>query len=121
MKRCLTFAVVALLFGSSAFAQSKARAENVPVIPHDVRPFLKLPQGLYLGEVMGVATNSKGNLFVYHRSGHTRLFEFDKNDVREDTAALLRRRFCADSNLVPARPKIQPREDVVPQLAESGA
>src|SRR5262245_54795789 len=85
MKTRLALAAVALLTASPAFAQSKARAENVPVIPHEVRPFLKLPQGLYLGEVMGVATNSKGHLFVYTRSGNTRLFEFDQNGayVRE--------------------------------------
>ena len=47
--------------------------------------FLKLPPGLYLGEAMGVATNSKGHIFVYTRSANTRLFEFDQNGnyVRE--------------------------------------
>src|SRR4029079_11009087 len=54
--------------------------------------FLKLPDKLYLGEVTGVATNSKGHIFVYTRTGTTtatlggsrvfthdgsRLFEFD--------------------------------------------
>ena len=41
--------------------------------------FLKLPPGEYLGEAVGVATNSKGHIFVYHRSANTRLFEFDQN------------------------------------------
>jgi hypothetical protein len=27
---------------------------------------------------MGIATNSKGHIFIYHRSGDTRLFEFDQ-------------------------------------------
>ena len=47
--------------------------------------FLKLPPNLYLGEGIGVATNSKGHVFVYTRSGDTRLFEFDQNGtfVRE--------------------------------------
>lgn len=55
---------------------------------------LQLPPGLYLGEVGGVATNSRGDIFVYTRTGHptisigtarpfahggSRLFEFDKN------------------------------------------
>ncbi len=85
MKRCLTFVVAAVLFGGSAFAQSKAKAQNVPEIASEIRPFLKLPPGLYLGETMGVATNSKGHLFVYVRSATTRLFEFDQNGayVRE--------------------------------------
>jgi NHL repeat len=67
-------------------AQSKAKAENVPEIPYESVPnFLKLPPNLYLGEGIGVATNSKGHVFVYSRSGDTRLFEFDQNGgfVRE--------------------------------------
>jgi hypothetical protein len=79
MRRSLVLALVAVLFSTSAFAQQKAKAENVPVIPHEVKTFLKLPPGLYFGEVVGVATNSKGSVFVYTRSGITRLFEFDKN------------------------------------------
>jgi DNA-binding beta-propeller fold protein YncE len=61
---------------------------------------LKLPERIHLGEVAGVATNSKGNLFVYTRTGGgnatsgasrtfthggSRLFEFDRTGkfVRE--------------------------------------
>ncbi len=37
--------------------------------------FLKLPAGLYLGEAMAVAHNSKGQIFVFTRSGEaSRLF-----------------------------------------------
>ena len=78
---------VLLLLSSSAFAQAnKAKAQNVPEIPYDSVPnFLKFPAGLYLGEAMGVATNSKGHIFVFTRSANTRLFEFDQNGkyVRE--------------------------------------
>ena len=72
----------------SSFAQdltpaqrnAKAKAENVPEIPfRPVPDFLKLPANLYLGEGIGVATNSKGHIFVYTRSQDTRLFEFDQN------------------------------------------
>ena len=88
MRRGLSAWVVlaACLFAHPGFAQSKAKAENVPEIPYDSVPnFLKLPPNLYLGEGIGVATNSKGHVFVYTRSGDTRLFEFDKNGafVRE--------------------------------------
>ena len=79
-------ALVLLLPASPIFAQSKAKAQNVPEIPYESVPnLLKLPPGLYLGESMGVATNSKGHLFVYTRSATTRLFEFDQtgNYVRE--------------------------------------
>ena len=84
-QRCVILALAVLCGSSAALAQSKAKAENVPVIPHEVRPFLKMPPGLYLGEVMGVATNSKGHLYVFTRSANTRLFEFDQagNYVRE--------------------------------------
>ena len=55
---------------------------------------LALPLNIHLGEVAGVATNSKGHLFVYTRTGHpvatlgdertfyhqgSRLFQFDQN------------------------------------------
>jgi len=88
MKRCLTSQLVLamILCAGSAFAQAKATAQNVPEIPYDSVPnFLKLPPGLYLGEAIGVATNSKGHVFVYTRSANTRLFEFDQNGtyVRE--------------------------------------
>jgi len=64
----------------------KAKAQGVPEIPYDSIPnFFKLPAGLYFGEVMGVATNSKGHIFTFTRSAATRLFEFDQNGkyVRE--------------------------------------
>src|SRR6186997_2511889 len=76
----LSAASVALLGEASLIAQTKATAENVPTIPHTSVPnFFKLPPDLYLGEGIGIATNSKGHVFIYHRSGDTRLFEFDAN------------------------------------------
>src|SRR6266700_2285674 len=91
MRRCLRpcFIVVALLCARRHFAQThdltaaqktaKAKAQNVPEIAFDSTPnFLKLPPNLYLGEGIGVATNSKGHIFVYTRSQETRLFEFDR-------------------------------------------
>src|SRR5438093_1999105 len=90
MKHCIRFAFVVVVLRAAApvfvAAQSKAKAQNVPEIPYDSVPnFLKLPPNLFLGEGIGVATNSKGHVFVYTRSGDTRLFEFDQNGtfVRE--------------------------------------
>jgi sugar lactone lactonase YvrE len=87
MRRSFLLQLAALvLCASPAFAQAKATAQNVPEIPYDsVTNFIKLPPGLYLGEAIGVATNSKGHVFVYTRSANTRLFEFDQNGtfVRE--------------------------------------
>ena len=71
---------------TQAQLNARAKAQNVPEIPFDSVPnFLKLPPNLYLGEGIGVATNSKGHVFVYTRSQATRLFEFDANGtyVRE--------------------------------------
>jgi sugar lactone lactonase YvrE len=76
---------VAGAYGPALLAQSKAKAENVAEIAYDSVIFTKLPPGLYMGESIGVATNSKGHVFVYTRSGETRLFEFDQagNYVKE--------------------------------------
>ena len=88
--------LAALLPAVAVFAQTpeltpaalaaRAKAQNVPEIPYESVPnLLKLPANLYLGEGIGVATNSKGHIFVYTRSQRTRLFEFDRtgNYVRE--------------------------------------
>lgn len=69
-----------------ANAQTAATATNVPEIPMQAEEgFIKLPEGMYFGEVLGVAKNSKGHLYVYTRSQDTQLFEFDENGnyVRE--------------------------------------
>jgi hypothetical protein len=90
MKRFLPFLLAATcLFGLSAAAQ------DVPEIPFDSAPnALTTPDDIYLGEVGGVATDSKGNVYVYTRTGHptislggarafahggSRLFQFDRN------------------------------------------
>jgi hypothetical protein len=66
--------------------RAKAYAAAPDIAYDSVPNFIKLPAGLYLGEGIGVARNSKGNVFVYTRSGEaSRLFEFDANGtfVRE--------------------------------------
>lgn len=81
--------MVAPLFAQNltpAALAARAKAQNVPEIPYESVPnLLKLPSNLYLGEGIGVATNSKGHIFVYTRSQRTRLFEFDPkgNYIRE--------------------------------------
>jgi streptogramin lyase len=86
-KRLVTAA--ALACGVSLAAQS------APDIPFDANAdLLKLPDNIHLGEVAGVATNSKGHIFVYTRTGAanatvgssrtfykagSRLFEFDQS------------------------------------------
>ena len=79
------------LVAGSLYAQQAA----VPEIRyHSVPDFLKLPPDLYFGEVVGVAVNSKGHIFVFSRGNSTgpaygasaaQLLEFDANGkfVRE--------------------------------------
>jgi len=80
MKRIpISVVALAVLVAAHGFAQRKATIENVREIPFTSAPnFLKLPAGEYLGESVAVATNSKGHVFVFHRSANTRLFEFDR-------------------------------------------
>jgi hypothetical protein len=73
-------ALGALLLGAAATAQEPAKARaTAPDIPYDSVSFVKMPPGLYMGEGIGVATNSKGNVFVITRSGESKVFELDKN------------------------------------------
>src|SRR6516164_7056188 len=94
MKRILLTLLAALLSGIPLAAQSVAD------ISFDSADILKPPANIHLGEIGGVATNSKGDIFVYTRTGHptitigtarpfahggSRLFQFDKTGkfVRE--------------------------------------
>ncbi len=65
--------IASLIVTGSVLASSAAFAQQaVPEIPFDSVPnFLKLPPDLYLGEVSGVAVNSKGHIFVFSRGNST--------------------------------------------------
>src|SRR5262245_6685424 len=91
MKRIL----LSLLAATCLAGVPVAAQNNVPEIPFDSAPnALTTPDDVYLGEVGGVATDSKGNIYVYTRTGHptislggarafahggSRLFQFDRN------------------------------------------
>jgi streptogramin lyase len=91
MKRCV-LAVAAIFLAAGVVC---AQEQTVPEIPYrSVANFLKLPPNLYLGEVSGVAVNSKGHVFVLSRGNTTgpaygaaavQLLEFDAqgNYLRE--------------------------------------
>jgi streptogramin lyase len=82
-------------------ASLQGQAAAVPEIPFDSAPnFFRMPNNIHLGEAVGVATNSKGSIYIYTRTGDvvatlgtartftragSRLFEFSpKGDfVRE--------------------------------------
>ena len=80
IKQGLFGCALVILCAVQASAQAQAKAQNVPIIPYTSTPdFLKLPPGLNLGEAMGIASNSKGHVFVFTRMHGSRLFEFDAN------------------------------------------
>jgi len=97
MRRFLPVLLTMIFLGGLSAAAQNA----VPEIAFDsaANP-LTLPDDIYLGEVGGVAANSKGDIFVYTRTGHptislgssrafahggSRLFQFDRTGkfVRE--------------------------------------
>jgi len=107
MKRgtLLLLAFVALVaLPAAAFLAQAA----VPSIAYDAVDFLKPPANLSIGEVAGVASNSKGRVFIYTRTGTvnvsvgtarafahgpSRLLEFDQsgkfvNEIGEGLYAL---------------------------------
>ena len=64
MKPGALFVLLCMAISSFGAGQEK----TVPEIPFESVPnLLKLPNDLYLGEVSGVAVNSKGHIFVYTR------------------------------------------------------
>jgi len=85
-----------IVLGAVLLAGVTVRAQNqAPEIAFEsVANPLTLPDDIYLGEVGGVAANSKGDVFVYTRTGHptisiggsrafahggSRLFQFDRS------------------------------------------
>ena len=78
-------AVSLLLSSASAFAQAAATA-SAPELAYEAVPgMFQAPAGDTLGEMQGVATNSKGHVFSFFRGPQTRLWEFgaDGKFIRE--------------------------------------
>ncbi|MBI4888959.1 MAG: hypothetical protein HY824_17805 [Acidobacteria bacterium] len=90
MRRLLPAALIALTLALSPTLSAQL---NIPEIPYDAVDPIQLPADLYLGEAAGVATNSKGDIFIYTRTGTpvitvagsrnvshggSRLFQFDR-------------------------------------------
>jgi NHL repeat len=105
MKRILLSLLAASFLGALP-----ASAQTASEIAFDaVANPLTMPDDIYLGEVGGVATNSKGDIFVYTRTGHptislggarafahggSRLFQFDSTgkfvrEIGKDTYAFM--------------------------------
>ncbi|HXI32196.1 MAG TPA: peptidyl-alpha-hydroxyglycine alpha-amidating lyase family protein [Vicinamibacterales bacterium] len=95
MKHASTkLALVLGLFAAAVLAPNRISAQSgASTINFDSVNPLTLPDDVYFGEVGGVATNSRGDIFVYTRTGHptmslasarpfvhggSRLFQFDR-------------------------------------------
>jgi DNA-binding beta-propeller fold protein YncE len=91
-KTFLTFVLV-LLAATIPAPHPLSAQSTASVMNFDSANPLTLPDDVYLGEVGGVATNSRGDIFVYTRTGHptmsiasarpfvhsgSRLFQFDR-------------------------------------------
>jgi hypothetical protein len=82
-----------LVLAAALAVAATLSAQSVPTIAYDANAdFLTLPANTHLGEVAGVATNSRGQIYVFTRTGHavatlgdertfyhggSRLFQFD--------------------------------------------
>lgn len=112
--KSFNLALLAALAGV-AFAQPEINFDSAP-------NFLKLPDKIYLGEAAGAATNSKGHVFVFTRTGDAyatigtsrtfthgggRLFEFDQTGayVREIGVGLY-------GFLFPESVKVDPQDNI---------
>ena len=116
-------ALIAFIFAGVIAATQAVAQNSAPEIKFDSVPnALQLPDGLYLGEVGGVATNSKGDIFVYNSSGHpsitigtarpfahggARLLQFDRSgkfvqEVGKNTYGFM----------VPAQVRVDPSDNV---------
>src|SRR5215469_14637512 len=63
MRNHLPFVLAAILLASIPGVAQEIAFDSNP-------DPLKFPNNVYMGEVGGVATNSKGDIFVYTRTGH---------------------------------------------------
>lgn len=99
MKHTLTFTIAAVLALGGGLLSGQG--QTVPTLQFDSNPNpLTMPDNIHLGEVAGVATNSRGDIYVYTRTGNPtitigtaravshgggRLFQFDRTGkyVRE--------------------------------------
>src|SRR5262249_40667136 len=90
----MKLALALALFTAALLAPNRMSAQGgAPTMNFDSVNPLTLPDDIYFGEIGGVATNSRGDIFVYTRTGHptmslssarpfvhggSRLFQFDR-------------------------------------------
>ena len=98
MKKLLIASLLLLVVGVGAQQPAPPTPQAAPDIPFDVQDVIKMPENLYLGEVAGVALNSKRHIFVYTRTGaddgstileprSARIFEFNPDGSEQKVYA----------------------------------
>lgn len=80
----IPLAAATIAFGATVSAQL-----NFPEIPYDAVEALQLTQDVYIGEAAGVATNSKGDIFVYTRTGTPHIVTAGARNVSHGGSRLL--------------------------------
>lgn len=70
-----TIGIISILLAPALAQQDAPPLINFKPDAHPV----KLPRDTYLGEVAGVAVNSKGHIFVFNRGAKTQLIEFNRD------------------------------------------
>ena len=80
-----------ILPAAPAVTQQRATVEDqthVQALGYNAVPnFFKPPKGEYFGETQGIATNSKGHVFVYFRDPDGSLLEFISYDTSQGDAS----------------------------------
>lgn len=74
----LRTSILATLLATASVSPCRAQ-EQIPKLNYEPVPdFFQLPTGEHFVEVAGIAVNSKGHIYVFHRGKHP-LMEFDAN------------------------------------------
>jgi DNA-binding beta-propeller fold protein YncE len=74
--------ILTSIFTSGAALSAQPGLQDIPEIPYDANIIvsnLNMPKDLYLGEVAGVSIDSKGNIYVYSRTGGVGAIDFRRS------------------------------------------
>jgi DNA-binding beta-propeller fold protein YncE len=75
---CYRLHILIVFFAAASIFHARAE-EPIPKLTYEALPdFFQLPAGEHFVEVAGVAVNSKGHIYVFHRGKHP-LMEFDSS------------------------------------------
>src|SRR5438128_12074723 len=78
MSQCFRLPILGAMFAFATVFLTRAE-EPIPKLNYEAVPdFFQLPPGEHFVEVAGVAVNSKGHIYVFHRGKHP-LMEFDSS------------------------------------------